>query len=553
MAKYKSFLLFLASFLVLGPVSVFLSRPEPAIYQAIPGATAAEAFTTQQICQLTGVNNTNVTNVKGTDLGISFSHKDKLYFIFGDTNLSQDQPKSDLANILAFTRDTDPEDCLKLSFITAQNLYKNPADFFARESVIQAEEEKSSNQDIDKLIFDNYSFYYQWSRTQEVSVLTGELNRKFKKILTFYQNQGPDQLAAYYAKTAVRFNLLGFAFQNPDDPATRARDYLDYQAHYLWAKDTATQFEAIYQETVARSNHIFDLLANKKVKQAIPSKTFAAEVTLIPTGAISDDNKIFAFYQSVKSWGEPGYWQANFSGVAVSENDGASFTRHANLFGSDSNFIQIYPVKPPSSEYIYLFGLPAGRTGFAKLARVAGDLTDSSAYQFCQLTDSNDCLWINQEQNASFIISFHPVGEISVVFNPYLSLWQASYLNPQAAQLVLTTAKNLWGPWSPPQTLLDCQSNLPTCYGAFSHQNLMVGNGQGFYFTTSTFNPYNVHLFRADLPLPTPIPNPSPTPTPSPTPYLSPTPTPTPSPSSSNCQQICQQTPNPTLCLRYCR
>ena len=78
----------------------------------------------RKICQLTGdydwerdeytVNQTLHVGIEGTDLGASFVHEGRTYFLFGDTmGLSVSG-----ADSIAFTTDTDPEHCLKLQFVT---------------------------------------------------------------------------------------------------------------------------------------------------------------------------------------------------------------------------------------------------------------------------------------------------------------------------------------------------------------------------------------------------------------------------------------------------
>ncbi|MDT7716904.1 MAG: hypothetical protein QOH09_2896 [Pseudonocardiales bacterium] len=53
----------------------------------------------------------------GTDLGVSFAHQDRLYFLFGDTwRVGHSIPNDDL-DAIAFCTDTNPDDGLKLTFL----------------------------------------------------------------------------------------------------------------------------------------------------------------------------------------------------------------------------------------------------------------------------------------------------------------------------------------------------------------------------------------------------------------------------------------------------
>jgi hypothetical protein len=81
-----------------------------------------------KVCQLigdgdleTGLPTNNQTwtrsGIYGTDLGASFEHGGKLWFLFGDTvGASMNDEDS-----IAWSEDTDPEDCLDLTFLTDAN------------------------------------------------------------------------------------------------------------------------------------------------------------------------------------------------------------------------------------------------------------------------------------------------------------------------------------------------------------------------------------------------------------------------------------------------
>ncbi len=84
----------------------------------------------QKICQLTGDMDRELNQptksqtysrfgVEGTDLGFSFEHNGKLYFLFGDTNGNS---KFSGADSIAYTTDTNPEDCITLNFLNLANL-----------------------------------------------------------------------------------------------------------------------------------------------------------------------------------------------------------------------------------------------------------------------------------------------------------------------------------------------------------------------------------------------------------------------------------------------
>ena len=98
------------------------SRPAPA--ETLETGVRYLPGSSRKICQLTGdydwergeygMNQTLHVGILGTDLGSSFVHEGRTYFLFGDTaGLSLFGDDS-----IAFTTDKDPENCLKLNFVT---------------------------------------------------------------------------------------------------------------------------------------------------------------------------------------------------------------------------------------------------------------------------------------------------------------------------------------------------------------------------------------------------------------------------------------------------
>lgn len=108
------------------------SAPHRTAAEPVAGKSAAETKwsyvrgSTHKVCQVTGdfdrerqeptINKTESRfGVAGTDLGSSFEHEGKVYFLFGDTN-GRSQPKGE--DSIAFTTDRVLEGCLNLQFVT---------------------------------------------------------------------------------------------------------------------------------------------------------------------------------------------------------------------------------------------------------------------------------------------------------------------------------------------------------------------------------------------------------------------------------------------------
>jgi len=89
-----------------------------------------------------------------------------------------------------------------------------------------------------------------------------------------------------------------------------------------------------------------------------------------------------------------------------------------------------------------------------------------------------------------------PVGELSVIWNPYLQRWLMMYLNENTACIEARFAEHPFGPWSAPLSVV-CGDMYPALYGAFMHPRFTENNGQTVYFLMSQYGPYNVFLMKA--------------------------------------------------------
>ena len=219
--------------------------------------------------------------------------------------------------------------------------------------------------------------------------------------------------------------------------------------------------------------------------------------TVIPTNGVSIGDRLFLHYMAVASWGAPGEWELNRSGLAYSDDGGQTWTKAPEVtWEGKSNFGQVAFVK--SDDLLYLFGIPGGRFGGVKLARVGQDsVLDKAAYRYFVGSVAGEPLW-SPDENAAVSIVPPPVGELSVMWNPYLGRWIMTYLDEQQAALVIRDAPELWGPWSESKVLVSGR-DYPSLYGAYMHPWLVENDGEVIYFTMSQWGPYNVFLMRARL------------------------------------------------------
>ncbi|MFW9923135.1 MAG: DUF4185 domain-containing protein [Candidatus Thorarchaeota archaeon] len=229
------------------------------------------------------------------------------------------------------------------------------------------------------------------------------------------------------------------------------------------------------------------------------------EMTCIPTTALSFDGLFYIYYMSVRHWGIlGGVWQCNNASIAVSADNGHTFTKMTNIsWTGTSNFVQFGFVQDEASilsdGFFYFLATPSGRYGACYLSRVPQDsLLNQSAYQYFTGTGVFGYpQWSSNYASATSIFSA-PVGELSVMWNEYLEKWTAFYFDNVANNIVLRTATNLWGPWSSPYAIVGA-GEYPSLYGSFVHPDLVENNGQTVYFIMSKFDVYNTFVMSVDL------------------------------------------------------
>lgn len=454
----------------------------------------------QMVCKLTGVGSFNDngtgSQVKGVDLGSMFEHKGKMYFVFGDTNINAPTPSNELSNVLAYTSDKDASDCVSLHYISMRDLFPTVADFYAKESDLQAEEEIKESYDIAPDIFKDYQANFDWASAQTAGAAEAALLKKAGKIFSYYavtKNSRPD-LADYYARLSVRLSNFGVSFAD-NLTQTSPRHNPNYQPHYDWALKAS--LEELNTETKFRYDRLFAAVDQNLVKQMIASKTFPEEYTDIPTYGVSVNGRIYVYIMSIRGWTP---WVSNFAALAYSDDDGKTFTRIDNFFPANSNFIQVALIR--RGGYLYLFGIPTARNGGVKLARVPEDkILDKSAYRFYKQAGGG-ASWVDNEFDGSIIVPGQ-VGELAVQWNPFLNSWLMTYLNEGRRWLEARTSPNLEGPWSPADYLAGRPEFSSVggwgYYAPFIHPTYTENNGGTIYFLASLWSHYNVFVLKANL------------------------------------------------------
>ena len=265
------------------------------------------------------------------------------------------------------------------------------------------------------------------------------------------------------------------------------------------------------------------------------------EVTKIAQGAIEIDGVMYAFYESIRKWGEPGYWDVNYSGVISSTDGGHTWKREYDLTWVANNdkykntvkqlaeedenfapsgaiididkhyapaFAQIFPFEG-NDGYVYITGRRGGRQFGACIARVnKSDFLhfDEYAYyvnidgQFSWINGVEGLRLLNINEEASYIVK-KPVSNFTISFNKYLNVYFKPFVG-----IVLLKSDTPYGPYIDEEIILkindDKIPNGHTClYGDFAHELLSDDNGKIIYVIVSQWNElyYGSHVFKVVL------------------------------------------------------
>jgi len=226
------------------------------------------------------------------------------------------------------------------------------------------------------------------------------------------------------------------------------------------------------------------------------------EVTKIPTYGFVVEDTMYLYFMSVHFWGEPGEWDANYSGLARSRDRGQTWEiLEAPRWPGGSNFIQVaaYPVTEEGEEFIYFWAIEAGRFGGVQLMKVPATtqaVEDQSSYRyFAGTEDSGAPIWSPELAEAATVLE-GTVGELSVVHSETLDRWLMTYTSDDNA--VISEGITPWGPWSDPHTITT-QAEHPGLYAPFMNPRFVSDDGKTIYFSMSLWGPYNVFWWSVDL------------------------------------------------------
>jgi hypothetical protein len=237
-------------------------------------------------------------------------------------------------------------------------------------------------------------------------------------------------------------------------------------------------------------------------KELLPSKKVdGEEMTVIPTHGFAVGDTMYLHWMSVRHWGTPGEWEVNDAGLAKSTDKGQNWTvLDAPRWDGESGFVQVAPahVSDGGVDWIYFWGITHGRFSGVSLMKVeASKVEDPGAYRYFTGTDAAGAPEWGTDPAAAALVVDDTVGELSVVWNPYLNRWLMSYLKEGVGD-VLREGITPWGPWGDPVTLVGVDE-VSTSYAPFMNAHYVADGGRIIYFGLSIWDPYNVFWYRAEL------------------------------------------------------
>ncbi|MFT4200094.1 DUF4185 domain-containing protein [Gordonia sp. (in: high G+C Gram-positive bacteria)] len=289
---------------------------------------------------------------------------------------------------------------------------------------------------------------------------------------------------------------LGSGFAG--DTGTTAPSGFDWRVNTLAYSSTRNLRQMSYNSfLVDRANHAREVIKARRVN--------GSEITTMPTSGIAVGGRQYMTYSSVRRYGPaPGSWTSNYSGIAFSDDNGATWTKSRNAFwtngGPARNFQMLSLAR--RGNMVYMFGTEQGRVGGVYVARVPADqLLNRAKYQYWMGTN-----WQNGLVGEPRPVVSGGIGEVSVQFSPSLNRWLMLSTDVFNNGIVLRQAANPAGPWTRAQIVASGQ-NYPAIYGASIHP---WSKGNDLYFTMSQWSSYNVYLMHATvvrqgIPAPAPL------------------------------------------------
>lgn len=287
-------------------------------------------------------------------------------------------------------------------------------------------------------------------------------------------------------------NKVGILFGDTYEKAWRPGYTPEWRSNAMaWSSDKALDDGLKFDGMITDGGNVA-----KQIIYSAHITTGFGDWSSIPTSAIRIDGKDYVHYMNVMAWNPQ--WVTNWSGFAVSEDDGNTWELHKNIFSSDSKFAQMALWE--KDEYIYSIGSIIGRRGLPYAARFKKeDILNPDKWEYWNSSrgwDKGRAVYstplFGNTKNEMY-------AEPTLVFHEYFNKWITVYYNEIKNRMVLRSADDITGPWSEEQ-LIATGAEYPKPYGGFIYP--LGLDKPEIFISLSQWDPlYNVFLMKVELKL----------------------------------------------------
>jgi hypothetical protein len=220
----------------------------------------------------------------------------------------------------------------------------------------------------------------------------------------------------------------------------------------------------------------------------LPSLRVSEPRRLWPGPIVEDAARSRALIVYTLIYGEPGEWNFRGLGMGIAVLTGFESPVERPVVNPDADHPTVlFTADEPQfssaavvhDDNLYLFGC-GGAGKDCRLARVpVAEVLDRRAWRYY----AGDGLWSTEPQAA--VALFSAMDMTTVHWNERLARWVAFYSPPFENRVMLRTAPDLTGPWSPPMRAFEAPADDPEhfAYSGLGHAEYARGGGRFEYVT----------------------------------------------------------------------
>ena len=312
---------------------------------------------------------------------------------------------------------------------------------------------------------------------------------------------------------------------------------------YDWRSNTMCQVKELDKQGRIIVDHFLSHLENKAHVLSEAHHIDKEEMTRIPTGAICVNGVYYFYYFSMCCWQYEPDERMNMGGLVKSIDGGkswekvneVSFLNDLNkesakmLLNEDNNhqpipnkidpskklnhsFTQIFPKEKDG--YVYLFAEGGYRNNPLRMGRVKKErIEDYDSYEYLieykegkPVFRKGDKARIMMHEKKTAVVCNAPMGEMSVIYNPYLKKYCLFTVSSGSVDMFLSD--HIYGPYTdkihfyshgqePAPISSTTGQPIVSAYAPMVHEKMLADGGKTMYMITSSWIPcYNPSLYE---------------------------------------------------------